>query len=159
DANAAELVRRAREAGSAVPFVLLAFDPRDLDDFRRRYAPVLAAEFSGVFRWQGDGRLLPAIVKLLEDHQNVEHDVRPAGVQVILLIEDSVGSYSSFLPVIYDELFTQSERLLSEGLNLSHRLLRLRARPKILLCRNTEEAWEAFTAFADEVLGIVSDVD
>ena len=84
---------------------------------------------------------------------------RNTGVKVILLVEDSVRYYSSFLPVIYNELIAQSSRLISEGVNLSHKLVRLRARPKILLCTSFEEAWEAFTAYREHVLGIISDIE
>ena len=157
DMSAVDLARKVRDARPGIPVVLLAYDSGEVSAFATR--PETRDVIDSAFRWQGDGRLLPAIVKLLEDRKNVKHDVESAGVQVILLIEDSVRYYSSFLPVIYDELLTQSQRLIAEGLNLAHRLMRLRARPKILLCRSTEEAWEAFTSFTDEVLGIVSDVD
>ena len=87
-------------------------------------------------------RILLAIVKFVEDRMNVEHDTGVAGVQAILLVEDSVRYYSSFLPVIYTELIDHSHNLMPEGINLSHKLMRLQARPKILLCRTFEEAWE-----------------
>ena len=67
---------------------------------------------------------------------NVDHDTRIVGVQSIIVIEDNVRYYSSFLPIIYTEILNQSQRLISEGINLSHKFLRMRARPKILLCRN-----------------------
>src|SRR3974377_375311 len=66
---------------------------------------------------------------------------------------------SSFLPVVYDELLAHSQRLLSEGMNPSHRRMRMRARPKILLCRTYEEAWEAFGKYRDEILGVISDIE
>ena len=65
---------------------------------------------------------------------NVEHDTRMVGVQTIIVIEDNVKYYSSFLPIIYTEILKQSQRLISEGINLTHKFLRMRARPKILLC-------------------------
>jgi hypothetical protein len=111
------------------------------------------------FLWQGDVRLLTAIVRSVEDRLNVEHDAIGFGVQVILLIEDNVRYTSSFLPVIYDELLAHSRRLLSEGMNLSHKRMRTRARPKILLCRTYEEALEAFEKYREEILGVVSDVE
>jgi hypothetical protein len=81
------------------------------------------------------------------------------GVQVILLIEDNVRYYSSFLPAIYAELLHHSQGLLAEGANLSEKILRMRARPKILLCETFEEAWQAFTAYREDILGVVSDVE
>lgn len=156
DMSATELARRIKGAGLKVPVVLLAYDTNTLASLRARGELSL---FDHVFVWRGDVRLLPAIVRSVEDQRNVEHDARTAGVQVVLLIEDSVRYYSAFLPVVYGELLTQSQRLLSEGMNLAHKLLRLRARPKILLCRSWEEAWVAFTAYEEEILGIVSDVE
>ena len=76
----------------------------------------------------------------MEDRRNVEHDTGSVGVQVILLVEDNVRYYSSFLPVIYTELLQHSQRVIAEGLNLSQKILRMRARPKILLCTTWEEA-------------------
>ena len=111
------------------------------------------------FLWQGDVRLLAAIVRSVEDRLNVERDAIGFGVQVILLIEDNVRYMSSFLPVIYDELLAHSQRLLAEGMNLSHKRMRMRARPKILLCRTYEEALEAFEKYREEILGVVSDVE
>ncbi len=91
--------------------------------------------------------------------RNVAHDTAAAGVPVILLVEDNVRFYSSFLPTIYTELIRQSERLISEGVNLSHKLVRMRARPKILLTSSFEEAWEAFTAYRPHLLGLISDIE
>src|SRR4029079_14759431 len=81
------------------------------------------------------------------------------GVQVIILIEDNVRYYSSFLPAIYTELLHHSRRLISEGVNVSDKILRMRARPKILLAGTYEEAWDAFSAFEDHVLGVISDIE
>jgi len=81
------------------------------------------------------------------------------GVQVIIVIEDNVRYYSSFLPVIYSELMHHSQQLAPEGVNLSHRLMRIQARPKILLCQTFEEAWAAFSAYRENVLGVISDIE
>ena len=87
-----------------------------------------------IFLWQGNVRILIAIVKYIEDKRNVLHDTDAIGVPVVLVVEDNIRYYSSFLPVIYTELITQSRRIISEGLNVAHKLVRMRARPKILLC-------------------------
>ncbi|HEX9945012.1 MAG TPA: PEP/pyruvate-binding domain-containing protein [Thermoanaerobaculia bacterium] len=138
-----------------IPVVLLAWDPAELNGLpARRSSPIERA-----FLWQGDARILLAIVKSVEDWRNVEHDTRSAGVQVILLIEDNVRQYSSFLPVMYKELLEHSQRVIAEGLNLSQKILRMRARPKVLLCTTFEEAHHAFQTYADDVLGIISDVE
>ena len=107
--------------------------------------------------WNGDVRLLLGIIKYCEDRQNVAHDTRYGDVRCILLIEDSVRFYSSYLPLIYTEVLNQTQSLMVDGINLSHRLLRLRARPKILLANTFEEAWDYYREFKDSLLGVISD--
>ena len=103
--------------------------------------------------------LLLGIIKLIEDKFNIENDTNIVGVQVIILIEDSVKFYSSYLPLIYTEILKQSQRLITEGVNLTHKFLRMRARPKILLCTNYDEAWQYYEKYKESVLGIISDVN
>ncbi len=156
DMSALKLARFLRDSGLDVPIVLLAYDNRELKDL---VAHQDTSVFDRVFIWQGDFRLIIGIIKHLEDQMNVDHDTRIAGVQSIILIEDNVRYYSSFLPIIYTEILKQSQRLISEGINLSHRYLRMRARPKILLCETYEKAWDYYLRYEDYVLGIISDVD
>jgi len=156
DMNAVELAAAVRNAGLDVPVVLLARDSRELGVFAHRYG---LDGLERAFVWQGDARILVAIVKSVEDRRNVANDSHAVGVQVILLVEDSARQYSSFLPAMYTELFQHSQRVVLEGLNLSQKILRMRARPKILLCTTFEEAETAFHEYAEEVLGIVSDVE
>ena len=155
DMSAFDLARAVRREGLDVPVVLLAWDSRELADFAPR------AEAAGVeqaFLWQGDARILVAIVKYVEDRRNAAQDAS-LGVQVIILIEDNVRYYSSFLPLMYTELLHHSQRVITEGLNLSQKILRMRARPKVLLCTTFEEAAAAFDAYQEEVMGIISDVE
>ena len=156
DMNAVELAAATRRAGLDVPVVLLARDSRELEDFVARHG---LDGLERAFVWQGDTRILVAIVKSVEDRRNVAHDSHGVGVQVILLVEDTPRQYSSFLPAMYTELFQHSQRVIVEGLNLSQKILHMRARPKILLCTTYEEARAAFDEYADDVLGIVSDVE
>lgn len=156
DMDGAELARKVRELDRDIPVVLLAFDARQMKDFTRN-RDLSAVE--RMFLWQGDARILLAIVKYVEDRRNVVPDTQSMGVQVILLVEDNVRYYSSFLPAIYAELLHHSRRLVSEGVNVSDKIMRMRARPKILLCSSYEEAWEAFTRFHDDVLGVISDIE
>ena len=81
------------------------------------------------------------------------------GVQSIIVIEDNVRYYSSFLPIIYSELMRHSQSVLSESINRSHRVMRMRARPKILLCHDYETAWEYFEEYHENVLGVISDIE
>jgi len=153
--NARELARSLREAGLEAPVAVLAYDGRELAAFLARYGE---EGLDGVFLWQGDVMILMAIVRLVEDRMNLAHDAA-AGVQIVLLVEDSVRYYSSFLPMIYAEILAQSRRLAPEGMNLAHRLRRLEARPKILLCKTWEEARAAFDGYRENVLGVISDVE
>lgn len=156
DMDAATLARRVREEELDVPVVLLAWDANELAAWSARAE---AAGIERVFLWQGDARILVAMVKTVEDRRNVEHDVRDCGVQVILVIEDMVRHWSSFLPRMYQVLLKTSQRVVREGLNQAQKILRMRARPKILLCTSYEEAEAAFVAYHSDVMGIVSDVE
>ena len=156
DMNGAQLARRVREAGLDVPVLLLAFDNRELRSFLARND---LSAVDRVFLWQGDARILLAMVKSVEDEKNAAHDTHAVGVQVILLVEDNIRYYSSFLPAIYGELLHHSQRLVSEAANLSEKILRMRARPKILLCSSYERAWQVFGRYEQHILGVVSDIE
>ena len=156
DMHAVTFAKMVREAGLKIPVVLLAYDNRELTEL---FAHHDTSVFDRVFIWQGDFRIIIAIIKYLEDKLNVDHDTRLVGIQSIILIEDNVRFYSSYLPLIYTEALKQSQRLISEGINLSHKFLRMRARPKILLCTTYEEAWDYFQKYQDYVLGVISDID
>jgi len=111
-----------------------------------------------VFSWLGNANLLLAIIKLIEDRMNLAHDVGEVGVQAILLVEDSVRYYSTYLPNIYKIVFRQSKSFMQEGLNAHKKMLRMRGRPKILLATNYEEAIHLYKKYEDNILGIISDV-
>ena len=155
DVPAGALARQLREAGLEAPVVALAYDMREVAEMS---AGGEASPIDRVFLWQGDVRLVPAIVKSVEDRANVAHDTGVLGVQAILVIEDNVRYYSSFLPTIYAELMHHAHNLVPEGVNLSHRLMRLQAQPKILLSGSYEEAWRDFTDYEENILGIISDI-
>lgn len=156
DMDAAELARRVREAGLEIPVIMLAYSNRELTDFRARHD---LSALERVFLWQGDARILLAMVKHVEDRQNVAFDTGVAGVPAIIVVEDNVRFYSSFLPVIYTEVMAHTQGLIAEGLNLSQKMLRNRARPKILLCQTYEEAWGYFETYREHVLGVISDIE
>ena len=96
--------------------------------------------FEYVFCWLGNTELLLSIIKLMEDRMNLEHDIRSAGVQMLLVVEDSIRFYSSILPTLYKFVLQQSLEFATEALNTSLEMLRMRGRPKIVLARNYEEA-------------------
>ncbi len=110
-----------------------------------------------VFSWLGSADILLAIIKLIEDRMNVDHDIKLAGVQTIILIEDSVRFYSGFLSNMYKIILQQSKKFMHEGLNEHRKMLRMRGRPKILLARNYEEAKALYRKYKKNVLGIISD--
>ena len=156
DMNVIRFAQKIREAGITVPIVLLAYDNKERRELVTNYDTSI---FERIFIWQGDYRLLIAMIKNIEDRRNVENDTLTVGVQSIILIEDNVSFYSSYLPIIYTEILNQSTRLISEGLNISHRFLRMRARPKILLCTSYEEALAFYEQYQEFILGIISDVN
>ncbi len=156
ESNAADLAREVRRAGLDVPVVVLGYDYREIKNFVARN-PV--TDIDRVFLWQGTPRILIAIVKYVEDKRNVLHDTRAMGVPVLLVVEDNIRYYSSFLPVIYTELIKQSRRVIQEGINVAHKLVRMQARPKILLSSNFEDAAQLVQEYRDYIFGVVSDVE
>ena len=115
--------------------------------------------FEYVFCWLGNTDLLLSIIKLMEDKMNLEHDIRTAGVQMVLLVEDGIRFYSSILPNLYKFVLQQSLEFATEALNSQLETLRMRGRPKIVLARTYEEAWELYYKFKDNTLGVISDCE
>ena len=147
--------RKVKELYPDVAYVVLT-------PFSREVSRRLAKEdFTGVdfvFSWLGNVDLLVAIIKLLEDYLNVENDVNQVGVQLIMLVEDSVRFYSSILPTLYKFLLQQSRDFSTEALNEHEQMLRMRGRPKVMLARNYEEAMQIYEHYGDHMLGVISDV-
>ncbi len=150
----AEIKKRAPD----LPIVLLAHAALPPPD---QQSLLDVAKLPGIdrrFVWSGNTDILVAMVKSAEDRMNVEHDTKFAGIRVILFVEDSPVYISSLLPVLYKELVTQTQAILGHGLNEEHRLLTMRARPKILVAENYEEALELFEKYQPYVHGVISDV-
>jgi CheY-like chemotaxis protein len=147
--------KKIKKAHPEIPIVVLI-------PFSRRTAIKLTEEdlsaIDFVFSWLGNADLLLAIIKLIEDRMNLEADVANIGVQTILLVEDSVRFYSSFLPPIYKIIFKQSQTFMTEGLNEHQRMLRMRGRPKIILARTYEEAVGYYEKYKHNMLGVISDI-
>ena len=154
DMHVIKFAQQVRADGIKIPIILLAYDNKERKELTTRYDTSI---FEKIFIWGGDYHLLIGIIKYIEDKLNAERDVLDAGVQVIILVEDNIKFYSSYLPLVYTEIFKQSQRLISEGINITHKFLRMRARPKILLCSNYEEAWEAYEKYEEYVLGVILD--
>ncbi len=156
DMTAVDFAKMVKESYPTIPVVLLMHDTRELNHFISSHD---TSAFDKLFIWQGDFRIIVAIIKLLEDELNIEYDTQTVGVQSIIVVEDNVKYYSSLLPIIYTEILRQSQRLISEGIDLGHKFLRMRASPKVLLCNSYEEALSYFEKYKDFLLGIISDVD
>ena len=149
-----EFADKVKENFPELPVVMLSYE--------RMSAEMLArirenTSINRVFYWSGDSKILLAIIKYVEDLQNVEEDCAQ-GVQVILVVEDSPVYYSQFLSLIYTEIMKQTRYLVSHAVNSSHRLLRVRARPKILLAESYEEAMSIIQKYRHNLLGVISDV-
>ncbi|HDP95842.1 MAG TPA: response regulator [Candidatus Aminicenantes bacterium] len=154
DMDPLEFGTRVKEMNPHIPVVLLTYEwvSQELQEKLRS-----SSSIDRVFFWSGDTRILLAIIKYIEDLKNVNNDTR-LGVRVILLIEDSPKYFSIFLPILYTEIMTQTRMLISEGVNDLHRLLRMRARPKILLAETFEEGLEIYQRYRENLLGVISDI-
>lgn len=150
-----ELAQSLKDQKPNIPIVVLTPLSRDLS-IRLDSKDIRSVDY--VFNWLGNADILLAIIKLIEDRMNAEHDILDVGVQCILLVEDSVRFYSSYLPNIYKIIFTQSKSFMTEGLNEHQKTLRMRGRPKILLATNYEEAIGLYEKYKDYLLGIISDI-
>jgi CheY-like chemotaxis protein len=152
DMDACTMGRRIKDRRPDLPVILLAHSLRSLQPL-----PEDRQGIDKIFIWTGNSDLLLAIVKSVEDRLNVETDTRKAQVRVLILVEDSPVYYSSFLPLIYKEVVRQTQAVLGSGLNEEHRLLKMRARPKILHAATFEEAQALYERYRDNVLGVLSD--
>jgi CheY-like chemotaxis protein len=153
--DAFELSNQVKGKYPDIPIVVLTHFSREVT-VRLQNEDLSSIDY--VFSWLGNADLLLAIVKLIEDRMNVEHDVNEIGVQVVLLVEDSVRFYSSYLPNLYRVIFNQSERFMKEGLNEHLRMLRKRGRPKVMMARNYEEAISLYKKYSNNMLGVISDI-
>lgn len=138
----------------AIPFVVLTPFSKEV---RRRIANEDLRGVDYVFSWLGNVDLILAIIKLIEDKMNAEHDILEVGVQAILLVEDSIRFYSSILPYLFRFLLVQSKENSTEALNSHEASLRMRGRSKVLLARDYEEATALIEKYGDHIMGLVTD--
>ena len=152
-----ELARKIREENSAIPILLLLNDNTEIRLVEGRKDRL--KHFDKVFVWNGDSKIFLAMIKYIEDKINVVKDTRIGLVRVILLVEDSVRYYSRYLPILYSEIMRQTQRIIAdEGLGEAKKLLRMRARPKVLMAESYEEAVELIDRYHDCLLALISDV-
>ncbi|MFH1213060.1 MAG: PEP/pyruvate-binding domain-containing protein [Candidatus Neomarinimicrobiota bacterium] len=151
-----ELSRRIKEENPNLPVLLLLnmlsdIKLADVNEGKLKY-------FNNIFLWNGDTKLFLAMVKSVEDKRNLEFDTRNGLVRVILLVEDSVQFYSIFLPLLYEEIVKQTQLLINEELTDINKRLRMRARPKVILAYNYEEALEIYTKYQEYIIAVISDI-
>jgi len=154
DMDIARFSRKAYRIVPDVPVLLLAYNTRELELLDTSKMP----HVDRTFVWQGDHRLFVAMIKYVEDRLNVDHDTEIAGVQAIILVEDSARFYSAYLPLLYSELVRQTQSLMSDSVNTMQRLIRMRARPKLLLATSYEEGLKLYRRHQQHVLGVIVDV-
>jgi len=153
--DAFEMASNVKKRFPKIPIVVLTHFSREIS---MKLANEDLSSIDYVFSWLGNASLLVAIIKLLEDRKNAEFDIDVVGIQAILLVEDSIRYYSSYLPNIYKVIFDQTNELMTEGLNEHSKTLRMRARPKILLAKTYEEAMGLFEKYHQNLLGVISDI-
>lgn len=146
---------RVKEADPKPQVILLAHSAQDIARLRADQATCF---IDHAYVWGGDSNLLLAIVKNVEDRRNVDYDTQKAMVRVILYVEDSPAHRSLVLPILYNEVVRQTQAILDEGLNDQHRLLKMRARPKILTASSYEEALELFNRYRQNIYALLTDV-
>ena len=150
-----EFAKRAKACQPDMPIVLLSSYSREI------YHKIEESDWSYIdymFCWINSMDLLIAIIKLMEDRLNAEHDILEAGVQAILLVEDSVRYYSTYLPALYKLVLQQNLESIKDALNDQQQIARKRARPKILMATNYDEAVELYQRYKTNLLGVISDV-
>ena len=155
EVNVFDFSRKMKAIAPQTPIVLLCSYSKEI------YRQISAADSSDldyVFCWNNSTDLIIAIIKLLEDRLNAPQDVLQTGVQAILLVEDSVRYYSTYLPMLYKIILQQNSASACEALNEQQQALRKRSRPKILLATNYEDAVNLYTTYKDNLLGVISDI-
>ncbi len=155
DMDIAAFGQAVRDINPQLPVVLLIANEWDLRRVQQRGSGL---NVNNAYVWHGDATLFLAIIKALEDRANAEHDTRVGDVGVIILVEDSVRFRSSILPIIYSQLVKQTRAVMADGLNHMDKLLRMRARPKVLIAETYEEGMELYQRFRKQLFGVIADV-
>lgn len=155
DNDVFSLATDLKKEGRSLPFVLLTHFSKEV---YRRLAKMDTSAIDYMFSWHGNADLIVAIIKLFEDLKNADNDILRVGVQSILLVEDSVRYYSTYLPELYKMVLKQSAEFLKETLNEQQMKHMKRSRPKILLATNLDDAMAMYEKYKTNLLGVISDV-
>ncbi len=152
-----EISKRVKEQFQYIPVFLLLNSNTDVARFEE--TPEKLTWIDRVFVWNGDSKIFFAMINYLEDKINVENDTSIGMVRVILLVEDSSKYYSLYLPMLYNIVLEQTKNIIEDvTTDELYRILRLKARPKILLASTYEEALYIFNRYKEFILCLISDV-
>jgi len=154
DMNPVSFAKKIKAQYPRKPMILLAFDESEV----RALKNVDKNNFDNIFIWTGNSHVFSAIIKYVEDKKNVKRDIKNGDVRVILLVEDDVRYYSTFYLELYRQVIFHTKELMIRSHNDAHRLMRMRARPKILLAKNYEDAKKYFDTYQNNILGVLSDI-
>ena len=150
-----DFARQAKQLQPNCPIVLLSSFSKE---FARRLDKQDKSDIDYLFNWNNSTDLIIAIIKLIEDRMNAEHDILQEGVRAILLVEDSVRYYSTYLPLLYKLVLKQNTIAIRDALNEKQQLLRKRARPKLLMATCYDEAVEMYRRYSANIIGVISDI-
>ncbi len=140
-----------------VPVLLLVNNNGDLRYFQTSSAKIESID--RVFVWNGNSNVFLAMIKYIEDKMNVAEDTKNGNVRVILLVEDSIQYYSRYLPMLYTNIMSQTQNLVEDkSADELHKILKMRARPKVILVSNFEEAVSMINKYKNNLLSVISDV-
>ena len=154
DMNPISLSKKIKKSYPDKPIILLAFDESELEHIPQNYNQTI----DNIFIWSGNSNVFPAIIKYVEDKENVSRDTKEGDVRSIIVIEDTPRYYSSILPMLYKLIVYHTKKLINESLDDTQKLFHLRKRPKILLAQNYEQAVLYFDKYQKNLLGIISDI-
>ncbi len=152
-----ELSAKIKEKQSQMPILLLLNNESDIEIVKRNETKL--KDIDDIFLWHGDSTLFLAMIKYVEDIQNVERDTKSGFVHVILIVEDSIRYYSRFLPLLYTEIMQQTQRLISAELSFVNKRRRMRTRPKLLLVHDYEAAVKIIERYKENLICVISDME
>ena len=153
--NVFDFAREVKKLKPELPVVLLTSFSKEI---YRQIDEEQCTAIDNIFCWHGNTDLIIAIIKLMEDKLNAENDIVDGGVQAILLVEDSIRFYSTYLPELYKLILLQNSGFLKDAYNEQQQISRKRARPKVLLATNYEDAINIYNRYKKNLLGVISDV-
>lgn len=150
-----EFAEEAKRLQSNCPIVLLSAFSKEMHN---RFEQHNSSAIDLYFNWNNSTDLIIAIIKLIEDKMNAPHDILEEGVRAILLVEDSVRYYSTYLPLLYKLVLQQNSIAIRDALNEKQQLLRKRSRPKLLMATCYDEAVELYERYKNNIIGVISDI-